>query len=102
MQEETDIDIVPGVVNCFICALVTNGDVIWQVELDGVLVPVSLSPDAVAIGNFLVIQMPDDYVPSGPSGRRNISCISLVDGQTIEARIVSMGERVANIVNSLI
>jgi hypothetical protein len=97
MQDETDINIVPGVVNCFSCALVTEGDVVWQVELNGILVPASSSPDAVADNNFLVIEMPDDYVLSGPSGRQNISCTSLVDGQTIEARLASMGERVASI-----
>lgn len=92
MQDGTDIDVIPGVVNCFICALDSMGGIAWQVEMDGRLVPVSSSLDAVADGNFLIIEMPDDYVPLGPSGGRSISCTSLFDGQTFEARLASMGE----------
>ena len=91
-QDRIDLFIVPGVVNCFSCALDTGGDVAWQVELDGVLVPVSLSPDALADGNCLIIEMPDNYVLPGLSGRRNITCTSLVDGRTFEARLASLGK----------
>ena len=90
-QDQIEQYIVPGVVNCFSCALDTMGSVSWQVELDGDLVPVSLSPDAVADGNCLIVEMPDNYVLPGPSGRRNITCTSLVDGQTFEARLASLG-----------
>ena len=75
----------PGVVNCFSCALDTMGSVSWQVELDGDLVPVSLSPDAVTDGNFLVIAMPENYVLPGTSGRRSIVCTS-PNGQIFDVR----------------
>ena len=96
-QDLIDINIMPGVVTCFSCALDSAGpgDVTWLVEVDGNLVPVSLSTGAVANGNFLIIEMPDDFFPPGLSGRRNISCTSLVNGQTFEARLVSTGEQVA-------
>ena len=83
----------PGVVNCFSCALDTMGNVNWQVDLDGDLVPVSLSPDAVTDGNFLVIAMPENYVLPGTSGRRNIVCTSLANGQIFDARLASPGIR---------
>ena len=94
-QDVIDINIISGVVTCFSCALDSTGpgDVVWLVEMDGNLVPVSTLSNAVADGNFLIIEMPDDFFPPGPSGRRNISCISLVNGQTFEARLVSMGEQ---------
>ena len=81
----------PGVVNCFSCALDTVGNVNWQVELDGDLVPVSSSPDAVTDDNFLVIAMPDNYVQPRNSGRRDIVCNSAVNGQNLEARLASPG-----------
>ena len=87
-QDRIDLYIMPGVVNCFSCALdTTGGSVSWQVELDGDLVPVSTSPDTVVSDNFLVIAMPDDYVQPGTSGRREISCS--VNNQYLEARLVS-------------
>ena len=92
MNDRTDIIIEPGVVNCFSCALDTNGSVIWQVELDGELVPVSSSPDATTDDNFLVIAMPDNYVQPGTSGRRDIVCTSLVNSQNLEARLASPGK----------
>ena len=92
MQDGSDIDIMPGVVNCFNCALDSMSGIAWEVEINGRLVPASLSPDAVADGNFLIIEMPDDYVSTGPSGGRNITCTSLFDGQSFEARLTSMGE----------
>ena len=83
-----DVYIMPGVVNCFSCALDTMGNVSWQLQ-DGEHVPASLSSDAVTDGNFLVIAMPDDYVLPGTSGRRTIVCTSLVNQQTLEARLGS-------------
>ena len=78
----------PGVVNCFSCALDTaGGNVAWQVELHSDLVPASLSPDVVINGNFLVIAMPDDYVQPGTSGRRDILCSA--NSQNLEARLAS-------------
>ena len=99
-RDEADINIVPGVINCFSCALNTSGDIAWQVELNGNLVSVSLSPDAEVDGKFLIIEMPDDYVSPGPSGGRNITCTSLIDGQTFEARLASIvGEYVIEILS---
>ena len=86
-RDRMDINVMPGVVNCFSCALDTTGDIAWLVEMDGDLVLAAESPDAVTDGNFLVIAMPDSYVLPGPSGRRNIACASLVNEQTFEARL---------------
>ena len=80
---------VPGVVNCFGCALDASGSVAWQIELDGDLVPASSSSDIVVDGNVLVIAMPDDYVLPGSSGRKNILCTSLTNGLNLEARLAS-------------
>ena len=78
----------PGVVNCFSCALdTTGGSVSWQVELDGDPVPASSLPDIVVNGNFLVIAMPDNYVQPGTAGRRDIHCSA--NGQSVEARLAS-------------
>lgn len=79
----------PGLVNCFGCALDTMGNVNWQVEMNGDLVPASSSPDAALNGNFLVIATPENYVLPGSSGRRTVQCTSLVNGQTLEARLAS-------------
>ena len=84
----------PGVVNCFSCALDTNGSVAWEVDRDGDLVPVSLSPAAVAIDNFLVITMPKMYVLPGTSGRRSILCTSVDNSQNLEGRLASPSIRV--------
>lgn len=84
-----------GVVNCFSCALDTMGDIEWLVEMEGELVPATLSPDAVADGNFLVIAMPDSYVLPGPSGTRNISCYDL-DERILQARLISGMYTVSN------
>ena len=78
----------PGVVNCFNCALdTTGGSVSWQIELNGDLVPVSTSPDIVVDGNFLVITKPDNYVQPGTSGRRDIYYSA--NSQSLEARLAS-------------
>ena len=90
-RNRIDLYIMPGVVNCFNCTLDTaGGSVSWKVELDGDLVPVSTSPDAVVNGNFLIIAMPDDYVQPGTSGRRDISCT--VNDQHLEARLASQSK----------
>ena len=90
-QDRIDLFIIPGVVNCFSCALdTTDGSIIWQVEMNGNQVPVSSSPDAVVNhDNLLVIAMPDNYVQPGTSGRRDIRCYSSANNQRLEARLAS-------------
>ena len=83
----------PGVINCFSCALDTNGSIAWQVSVNDDLVPVSSSSDAVADDNFLIIAMPEKYVLPGTSGRRDILCTSVDNGQNLEARLVSPSKR---------
>ena len=83
--------IMPGVVSCFSCALDANdtSQVVWQIEADGNLVPVSLSTSNVTtVGNFLVIWMPDSYVLPGTSGRQIIACVHNINEQ-FEARLAS-------------
>ena len=88
--DRMDLYITPRVVNCFSCALDAMGSVNWQVDLDGDLVVVTLSPDAVAVGNFLVIAMPDNYVQPGTSGRQDIVCsLANNDAIRLEARLAS-------------
>ena len=72
----------------------TNGSVAWQVEVDRDYVHLSSYPDAEAIGNFLVIAMPENYVLPGTSGRRTILCINVVTDQQLEARLASPSKRV--------
>ena len=82
----------PGVVSCFSCALDANGmsQVVWEIEVDGNLVPVSLSTSNVTIvGNFLVIWTPDSYVLPGTAGRQTIACVHNINGQQLEARLAS-------------
>ena len=80
----------PGVVNCFSCALDAMGQVNWQVSMNGDPVIVTISPDAVAVGNFLVIAMPDSYVPPGTTGRQNIICsLANNEARRLEARLAS-------------
>ena len=87
ITQDDVIYIEPGVVNCFSCAL---ENVAWLVEEDGDLVPPTLSPNAEAVGTFLVIAMPDNYVTPGTAGRREIFCTSLTDGQNnYEVRLSS-------------
>ena len=89
-QDRMDLYIMPGVVNCFSCALDTMGNVNWQVSMDDDLVVVTLSPDAVAVGNFLVIAMIDNYVQPGTSGRQNVVCsLANNESQRLEARLAS-------------
>lgn len=90
ITQDDEIYIEPGVVNCFSCAL---ENVAWLVEEGGDLVPPSLSPNAEAVGSFLVIAMPDNYVTPGTAGRQEIVCIRLtesdVQGQNFEVRLAS-------------
>ena len=58
------------------------------------LVPLSLSRDAEAIGDFLAIAMPENYVLPGTSGRRTILCTDVVTDQKLEARLGSPSKRV--------
>ena len=83
----------PGVVNCFRCAL--PGSIAWQVEENRDLVPPSQSPNAEAVGNFLVIASPDTYVKPGTAGRRDIVCTSLTDGRNYEVRLASLSKSIA-------
>ena len=78
ITQDDEIYIEPGVVNCFSCAL---ENVAWLVEEGGDLVPPSVSPNAEAIGSFLVIAMPDNYVTPGTAGRQEIVCVRLTDVQ---------------------
>ena len=77
----------PGVVNCFMCDL--PGNIAWQVEENRDLVPPAQSPNAEAVGNFLVIATPNAYVTPGTAGRRDIVCTSLTDGRNYEVRLAS-------------
>ena len=90
---EDNIYIVPGVVNCFMCDL--PGTIAWQVEENRDLVPPSQSPNAEAVGNFLVIASPDNYVRPGTAGRRDIVCTSLTDGRDYEVRLASPSKNIA-------
>ena len=86
ITQDDEIYIEPGVVNCFSCAL---ENVAWLVEEGGDLVPPSVSPNAEAIGSFLVIAMPDNYVTPGTAGRQEIVCVTDVQGQNYEVRLAS-------------
>ena len=92
-QDRVNLFIIPGVVSCFSCALDANGmnQVVWQIEgMDGNLVPVSLSTSNItAVGNFLVIWMPDSYVLPGTAGRQTIACVHDINGQQLEAILAS-------------
>lgn len=81
----------PGVVNCFSCALDANASVNWQITMDGnlVYIPTSSYLDAENYSNFLIIAMPDNYVLPGTAGRRTIACTRSTDSQTLEARLAS-------------
>ncbi len=89
-EQNVDIVIVPGVVNCFSCAL---DRVIWLVELDNgdIVQPDSeSSPDTVAVnGTRLVLAMPENYVQPGTAGRKYIECVSQLNNSNIEVRLAS-------------
>ena len=81
-------------VNCFSCFLDTVGSVVWQVELDnGDRVQPDLSPDAEAVGNFLVLAMPENYVEPGTAGRKYIVCTSQLNNSNVEVRLASPSKR---------
>lgn len=65
------------------------GTIAWQVEENGDFVSPSASPNAEAVGNFLVIASPDTYIEPGTAGRRDIRCTSLTNGQNYEVRLAS-------------
>ena len=93
ISNEDDIYIMPGVVNCFLCNL--PGTISWRVEENRDLVSPSQSPNAEAVGNFLVIASPDNYVTPGTAGRRDIVCTSQADGQNYEVRLASPSKSIA-------
>lgn len=90
-QNGTDIYIMPGVVNCFSCALMTNGNVSWVVTVAGDFMLVFEEfPNATTNGIFLIIA--ENYVQPGPSGRQTIVCISRDnDGDYFVATLASPG-----------
>ena len=90
--DREDLYIMPGVVNCISCALDSMGDVAWQIEVDGDPVPATTPTAAqfvTVMNNYLIIAMPEEYVLPGTSGRQDIVCTSLINGNTLEARLAS-------------
>lgn len=82
-QNGTEFYITPGLINCFTCALDRVGELSWEIEM---------GEAATADFNMvLVFAMIDNYVVPGISGRRTISCIGLIDGQRLQARLASPG-----------
>ena len=68
------------------------GDVVWQIEVDGGLVPTTSSTAAQfasTMNNYLIIAMPEDYVLPGTSGRRDIFCSAPFGTPSLEARLAS-------------
>lgn len=117
VQDHADLYITPRAVNCFSCALDTLGDVSWQIAtLDGRFWPPSPGDSGrfndtssgrsvrslTEQGNFLVLEMPDDYILPGMFGRRTIQCTSDVNGQTLQARLASPGKNTIAIPASLL
>ena len=88
-KNHADITIIPGVINCFSCALDTMSNVLW---VNSSRIPL-MSEAVQTNGNFLVIEMPDNYVQPGPSGMRHIACLSIVFGQTLNATLASPGNQ---------
>ena len=76
-EDGIDIFIIPGVVNCFSCALDTQVEVVWQTE--GSEAPLERD-------NYLIIAIPETYILPGISGRRNITCISTIDNGLLPLR----------------
>jgi hypothetical protein len=77
-----NISTVSGAIICFSCALDTTGAIDWLVEMDnGELGTAEESDDAFIDGIFLVL------IPSAPTGRRNIACVRLADGQSLNASL---------------
>ena len=85
-----DLYIMPGVVNCISCNIM--GDIAWQIEVDGDLVPATTSLAAQFVStmnNYLIIAMPEDYVLPGTSGRQDIFCSALAGTPSLDARLAS-------------
>lgn len=77
-----DLLITPGVLNCFVCPF---RFVSWQIEMG--------EANTSESGTYLLLDMPESYVQPGPSGRRNITCISISPpGMQFQARLVSPGK----------
>ena len=93
LQIETDrqdLYIMPGVINCISCNIM--GNIAWQIEVDGDLVPTTSSIAAQFVStmnNYLIIAMPEDYVLPGTSGRRDILCSTPVGTPSLEAILAS-------------
>ena len=85
-----DLYIMPGVVNCISCNIM--GSILWQIEVDRDLVPVTSSlaaQFASTMNNFLIFVTPEDYVEPGTSGRRHILCSAPAGTPSLEARLAS-------------
>ena len=84
-NDREDLYIMPGVINCVSCAVA--GDVVWEITVNGIQVPVSsASQIASTENNYLIIPSPESYVLPGQSGRQNIECIGV---SSLEARLAS-------------
>ena len=92
VTDREDLYIMPGVVNCISCDLDSMGNVAWQIEVNRDLIPTT-SPAAAEFAttenNYLILATPEGYVLPGTSGRKIIVCTSLVNAQTLEARLAS-------------
>ena len=91
-EDRSRFIIVPGVKNCFGCALQSVGTVSWLVSINGDLVPASTVSFVETEANYLVLPMPTDYVEPGNAGRRDIICTS--GNQQLEAGLISPGNSV--------
>ena len=95
VTDRQDLYIMPGVVNCISCNIVS--DIAWVIEVDGDRFPAT-SPTAAqfvsTMNNYLIIAMPEDYVLPGTSGRQDIFCYSsaLAGSPSLEARLASPGK----------
>ena len=88
--DRQDLYIMPGVVNCISCNIM--GDIAWTIEVDGDQIPTT-SPTAAqfasTMNNYLIIEMPEDYVEPGTSGRQDIVCSAPAGTPLLEARLAS-------------
>ena len=95
----SDLIIIPGVTNCFSCALdsASNDTILfWYVSVDHQLLPASSVPHIETEGNFLILPTPESYVEPGTAGRKDIVCTDS-NGQELEARLVSPGKKIKEI-----
>ena len=73
-NDRADLYIMPGVTNCISC--VVAGNVVWQITVNGILIPASSALQIASVeNNYLIIPSPESYVLPGQSGRRMIECI---------------------------